>query len=315
MHKIAIIGTGRLGTRLAEQFILDNTCSELYLWNRSQDKLDGTILSLNLWKSILKSEAKIDKLNWAQFNNLDAVVIAIKERYDPRILNTNTLPDWLPKNMRYVGIFNDFPILREICNLLINFKGKVIILTNPVDIMTSLAKRWLKNSTVIGLGTTLDSARLTYYLNKLYSIKVDYSKVLLFGEHGADLFPIYEYWDNSLIKMIDKTEIQRIIKEVQKVGFDIVKNLGYSLQDCALIFSHDISWLLEIDNHHTITSLSYYYENACLGLPVSIQNGNIIFDKNHIPKKELIKLKNIELQIANIVKNLVQYFNWIRKAI
>ena len=115
MHKIAIIGTGRLGTRLAEQFILDNTCSELYLWNRSQDKLDGTILSLNLWKSILKSETKIDKLNWAQFNNLDAVVIAIKERYDPRILNTNTLPDWLPKNMRYVGIFNDFPILREIC--------------------------------------------------------------------------------------------------------------------------------------------------------------------------------------------------------
>ena len=66
------------------------------------------------------------------------------------------------------------------------FKGIFVVITNPVDTMTYLVQKLsgLTEKQVIGTGTSIDSARLRYFLAG--AIKVDPRSMEAFcmGEHG-----------------------------------------------------------------------------------------------------------------------------------
>ncbi|MBF0557071.1 MAG: hypothetical protein HQK96_21365, partial [Nitrospirae bacterium] len=95
--RIAIIGTGRLGTRLAEQIVTDGVCDELYLSNRCTQRLSGTLLSLNIWSKLLQKKTKISILDLKDINLMNVIIIAIKENYDPRtVIRNASFPSWHP---------------------------------------------------------------------------------------------------------------------------------------------------------------------------------------------------------------------------
>lgn len=301
--KIGIIGTGRIGTRLAEQIVLDGYCEELELWNRSKKKLEGTIQSLEIWRSLLPRKTRIGKLNWSKLNTIDLIVIALKEKYDPReLINEDAIPRWLPQNLRYVGFMKDLPLLKEICTRLRNYVGIVSVVTNPVDIMTSLATSWLGNSQVFGLGMSLDSARLSYRLLISKSIAINYINLLLGGEHGSHLIPLNSIW-RSEYRFRAKSMLADL-KEAQRIGFQIVERLGYTLQDCAFVFSDDIRWLAGRQLARRYACMSHQHTDACIGLPLKISNGRISSYFPNLNVREKTALNQVNDNIANLLEKI-----------
>lgn len=270
MNRIAIIGTGRLGTRLAEQIILGGLFDELYLWNRSKEKLRGTILSLSIWGYQICSRTKVIEINWELIESYNIIVIAIKEKYDVRSLYIeNIVPKWIPNNLRYTGLMKDLPQIKEVCSRLTKYTGKIVVITNPVDLITSFISKWLPGCFVFGLGSSVDSVRLSYLITKIVGNPVLPYSLLVGGEHGYNIVPFVSLWDNKeLLSKGFLKNLPKLLIEANELSINIVKDLGYTLQDCAEAFSHDISWLSGSFESQKYSVFSIYKDMSSIGIPV-----------------------------------------------
>lgn len=248
MRRVAVVGTGRVGTRLAEQLVIDHAADAIYLWNRSQDKLNGVITALGVWRPLISSKVQIDRLAFDQINAIDLLVLAIKERYDPRqLMREPGLPDWLPTDLRYIGCMRDLPSVVEVATKLQSYRGIVLVLTNPVDVFTTLIGEMLPNATVLGAGLTLDAARFQVACEEMFGVPAQEFTCPLGGEHGGILVPLKGLW----MQLMGEAKTREVLKHVKEIeerargyGVRIVEDLGFTCQDCAVVVSKDIGWLL-----------------------------------------------------------------------
>lgn len=306
MSKIGIIGTGRIGSHLAEELLSIDNVSEIHLSNRNIDRLNGRILSLKLRAHVLRSKTKVEILDWSNINNLDIIAICIKESYDPRkALLQNELPDWLPHNLRYVGLLKDLPLLKLISTKLINFKGLIAVITNPVEITTYFLKKYLPKSLIYGLGASVDSSRLTYLINRDYNIKVPWYNCPLIGEHGNELLPITNIWSNDKnLTSLSNKAIASLISETKSIGFDIVQNLGFSLQDCVPIFAENLTWLLNENSNKEFVSVAVPTINSCISKPTIVTKDNFI-EFNNFTDSEINFIESVESRLSKLI-NIIE---------
>lgn len=268
MKNVAIIGTGRLGTRLAEQLLLDKVCDSLSLWNRSKQRLKGTIRSLDIWKQLVGINIEINKLEWGRVQHIDTIVLAIKEHYDPRdLIATEELPEWLPHDLRHVGLSRDILLIKELCHRLKQYTGTLLVLTNPVDVVSTFVQTWVRSATVLGAGLSVDEARSRYFLSRIKDKGIGELECPLGGEHGKDCIPLFSLATGPIHVEANRTKVKQAVAEASAIGFEIVKDLGYTLQDCAVVFSQDIQWLLG-QRDDAYRSFSRLYNKACIGWPL-----------------------------------------------
>src|SRR6266542_3899217 len=239
MTSIAIIGTGRLGTQIAEELIRGNEIRALYLWNRSFAKLEGTILSLRVWVSLIGSDVQIEALNFDRLDDIDLVIIAVKERYDARELMVHgSLPAWLPRDLRYVGLLQDLPTIVEVSARLRSYRGPILVLTNPVDVVTTLVSAWVQHAAIVGGGLSVDSARLRFAIRIRTGRNI--ASVPVAGEHGS-FFPVSSMSEE--LSTLMPAELDAAVNEARALGIEIFRDLGYTLHDCAFAFTADALWL------------------------------------------------------------------------
>lgn len=307
MNKIGIIGTGKLGTRLAEQLVLDGHFDEIRLWNRSPEKQRGTFKSLKIWASIIKAKTKIIEFDQNSLESLDIIIIAIKERYDPRIrLMEGLIPSWIPQQLRYAGLLIDLPQVKDVCGKLIDYQGIVAVITNPVDIITSFTSHYLPKAKVFGLGSSVDSARLSYTISEATNCMLEPQDILVGGEHGQNTVPLTSLWNlkKDILDTIEE-KINRWTKLANELSIEIVTDLGYTLQDCAVMFSRDISWLSGKIPNQRYAVFSIPDEIASIGSPVTFENDSTIkvrFDS--LSDSECKKIEDARSQIGSILNKL-----------
>jgi malate/lactate dehydrogenase len=299
MINIAIIGTGKLGTRLAEQLILDKVCDCLFLWNRSKLRLRGTIRSLDVWKQILGIHSEIQRLEWNKLSQIDVIVFAIKEHYDPReLIEIEELPEWLPHDLRHVGLSRDILLIKELCIKLRQYRGTILVLTNPVDVVSTFVQTWVPSATVLGAGLSLDEARSRYILSQMKNQVVAELICPLGGEHGQDCIPLFSLGSDSLQNEANRTRVKQAVNASSNLGVEIVKDLGYTLQDCAVVFSQDIQWLLG-QRQDSFRSFSQRQHNACIGWPLR-KSASGTLERFSVAEEELKALLKVEERIYRI---------------
>lgn len=311
MSRVAIIGTGKLGTRLAEQLVLDGHFDEVLLWNRSQEKLRGTILSLNIWANLLNTKTRISQFDWDSVESLNLIVLAIKEHYDPRaLLKGNPPPSWIPQQLRYAGLLRDLPQVKSVCEKLINFRGTLAVVTNPVDIITSFVSQFLPQTRVYGLGSSVDSARLSYIASNYLGYKVDPQCIPVGGEHGHQIVAFKTLWS------IDQTTYNAISSHVPEwsvtandVSIRIVTDLGYTLQDCAVTFAEDVAWLAGETSSRRYAVFSVFNGVASVGTPVAFGDNSIIHSElGSVSDLEREEIENARSHISSLVQQLKSHF-------
>ncbi|MFZ2162059.1 MAG: hypothetical protein WAW02_07575 [Sideroxyarcus sp.] len=242
---IAIMGVGRLGGNLAQELVRCDTFSKIYLSNRSASGIDSLVLSLRVFASCIGSKTAIYAINEQIPQDVSAVVIAVKENYDPRVLlQSERLPQGLERNVRNIGIKKDIPLVRDVCIKLRGYKGKIFVLSNPVDVFTVLVKEWIPTAEVYGLGVTLDAVRLAYCAQQR-GIKCCANDCHLGGAHTGKLVQLRSLWNHqSAFIAQPELVVEDLLQAASKIGPAIVRGLGFTLHDCVAVFSQDIAWFV-----------------------------------------------------------------------
>ncbi|MGC1426271.1 MAG: NAD(P)-binding domain-containing protein [Nitrosotalea sp.] len=177
---ISIIGAGRVGSAIAflvGQSGLDN----LVIVNRSKNKALGEALDVSNSipeKSLISVMGTDD---FSEMKNSDVVIITVSSG-----IIKEDRAELLPFNV---------PLVSEICKNLTKYadEAKVIVVTNPVDVMAYqiLQQTKFPRERVIGMGSSLDSSRFRYLLAKELGVKQGQIDGSVIGEHGSTMVPLF----------------------------------------------------------------------------------------------------------------------------
>ncbi|AGA68046.1 malate dehydrogenase (NAD) [Desulfitobacterium dichloroeliminans LMG P-21439] len=107
----------------------------------------------------------------------------------------------------------------------------LIILSNPVDIMTYIAlkaSRFTRNR-VIGQSGVLDTARFRYFVADELKVSSEDVTGFVLGVHGDDMVPLVRYCSVHGIpiqQLLSEEKIKKIIERTRHAGAEIVNLLG-----------------------------------------------------------------------------------------
>lgn len=193
----------------------------------------------------------------------------------------------------------------------INFRNSpyVIVITNPVDIISNTVKRFsnLPSSRVIGIGTFLDSLRLSYYLSELSNFHLTDFETMVCGEHGDSQVAIFSH---STLKglpiighdSIDTNLLEQAVFKTKNAANQIrqtQEGTTYGVSICAeflfnyLIDGGTYQLSLSVQTDEYYRELLQLKEDLYLGLPVIINSGEIELNRNiTFSKDELMRMRN-----------------------
>lgn len=173
-RKVVIIGCGFVGSTTAFCLMQSGLFSEMVLIDSDRNKAEGEALDINHGIPF----AKPMKIYAGDYDDIiDASVVIITAGANQK--EGETRLDLVKKN---ISIFKS--IIAEINKR--NIMGVVLIVTNPVDILTTLTIKLsnLPKNKIFGSGTVLDTARLKYELGKHLNVDSRSVHAFIIGEHG-----------------------------------------------------------------------------------------------------------------------------------
>lgn len=175
--KISIIGVGTVGSAVATAVKNTGFVHEIVLFDRDGIRARAAAEDLGHAASF-GFDVKISAVsNYRGIRGSDIVIVAAGANQKPG----ETRMDLLNKN---AGVIQDI-IPRVMANVDAK-KVKIIILTNPLDVMVMLTTKLSKlpASRVIGTGTMLDTARLRTILARQLDVSTQSINAYVVGEHG-----------------------------------------------------------------------------------------------------------------------------------
>lgn len=308
-NKVVIVGTGMVGMSYAYSMVNQGTCEELVLIDIDVERAKGEAMDLNHGLNFGQRKMKIYAGDYSDCKDAYIICItagAIQAEGETRL-------DLLNKNTKIMKIIID--------NIKSSgFEGILLIATNPVDIMTYVAQTlsgYDKNK-VIGSGTTLDSARLSYMLSEKLDINPKNIHAYVMGEHGDSQFvawsyalqgvqPIYQIASRK-DSNICYDDLSKIEDEVRNVAYEIIKRKRSTYYGIGMALTAITKAILE--NENSILTISSYlngqygHDDVYIAVP-SVVNKDGVREVIQLPleKNEKEKLdKSIEIMKENIAK-------------
>jgi L-lactate dehydrogenase len=107
----------------------------------------------------------------------------------------------------------------------LNAGATILVVSNPVDILTQLAvdAGMVPASQVLGLGTVLDTCRFRSLLADHFKTSPTDIKALILGEHGDSMVPI---WSSATIGGVALSSVPGFTQSVAEGIFDFTKKSG-----------------------------------------------------------------------------------------
>ncbi len=173
-RKVAIIGCGFVGAASAFALMQSGLFSEMVLIDADPKKAEGEAMDISHGEAY----ARPMKIYAGTYDDIaDAAIIIITAGANQKPGETRL--DLVQKN---VGIFKS--IIPEIAKR--NYQGILLIVANPVDILTYTALKLsgLPENRVIGSGTVLDTARFREILGNHLGVDNRSVHAFIVGEHG-----------------------------------------------------------------------------------------------------------------------------------
>ncbi|KKQ27058.1 MAG: L-lactate dehydrogenase [Candidatus Magasanikbacteria bacterium GW2011_GWC2_37_14] len=293
--KIAIIGAGAVGSTAAYVATLKNLAAQIILIDVNETKEAGEVMDIADGLCFVDTGC-VKGANFKDAADADVIVITAGLAQKPG----ETRLDLVKKNAT---------ILKSILKQIGKIKSTSIILmiANPVDILTYLAQEWsgLPKNQVFGSGTTLDTARLKTELSHLLKISSHNIHGFVMGEHGDSEFVAWSTVNVGGVaiektKLLDKKQYPQIAERVKKEAYEIINRKGATFYGIAMVISEIIEAILY--DQHKILPISARLKNwqgisdVCLGAPTVIGRCGVIkhwpINLNANEKKKLQKSAN-----------------------
>ena len=173
-RKAAIVGCGFVGSASAFALMESGLFSELVLIDADRNRAEGEALDISHGLPFSKP-MQIYAGDYEDISDAAVVIVTAGAGQKPG----ETRLDLVKKN---VAIFKS--IIPQIAKY--NQSGILLIVANPVDILTYVAKQLsgFPDNRVFGSGTVLDTARLKYLLGEHLGVDSRSIHAFIIGEHG-----------------------------------------------------------------------------------------------------------------------------------
>lgn len=173
-HKVVIIGCGMVGSTIAYTLMNSELYNQIVLIDSDMSRAEGEALDISHGIPFHRP-MQIYAGSYEDASDAELIIIAAggnQSASETRLDLTNRNVD----------------IIRQIIPLIMchNYSGRLLIVSNPVDILTYVAWKLsgLPREHVIGSGTVLDSARLKYLIGRHIDVDSRSVHAYVIGEHG-----------------------------------------------------------------------------------------------------------------------------------
>ncbi len=222
-RKAAMIGCGFVGSASVFALMMSGLFSEIVLLDADRDKAEGEAMDISHGVAY-GSPCRIYAGDYPDLKDASIVIISAGANQKP----DETRLDLVNKNVAIMKSI--IPSVMEQ-----GFDGILLIVANPVDILTYVAQKisGLPENRVIGSGTVLDSARLKTELSEHLNVDAGNIHTFIIGEHGDSEIVA---WSSANITGIHINEfcemrgyydhsqsMQKIAERVKNSAYEIIK--------------------------------------------------------------------------------------------
>ncbi|MBU4252435.1 MAG: malate dehydrogenase [Candidatus Omnitrophica bacterium] len=303
--KISIIGAGNVGSLAAMRIAADGS-GDVLLIDIVKGLALGKALDLEDARPLLKSNYSIkgsDDITQIKDSNIIVVTAGLARK---------------PGMTREELITKNAQILKDVCLKIKELApdAVVIIVTNPLDIMTLFALKitGFKPGKLFGMGISLDTARFINLISQELHLPATDIEALVIGAHGEGMLPLPRFAKVkgvSLDEFISDDKIESLINRTINRGAQIVANLGTGsafFAPSAAIAS--IVKTIVKDEKRTIGLCSYLngqygIKDTCIGVPCRVgKNGIEQVMELDLSQDELTQLTKSAMAVAQTAAQL-----------
>ncbi len=293
LRKVGIIGCGFVGSSIAFALMQSKLYSEMVLVDVNKDKAEGEAMDISDGLPYA-APMNIYAGNYDDLGDASLIIITAGVNQKPG----ETRLQLIEKNRAIMG-----SVISEIKKT--PFEGILLIVSNPVDILTyeALKVSGYDENKVIGSGTVLDTARLKDEISK--HLKVDSQNVhtMIIGEHGDSEVPIWSITNIAGVPLNNFCELRgfydheegmrKLYENVRDSAYRIIERKGATYYGIAMAVTR-IARCIVRDEHAVLpVSTVLHGEYGIDGISLSVPS---ILGKNGVEKVLEIKLNENELE-------------------
>ncbi len=270
---ISIIGAGRVGSTIALQLVLREV-DDLHLIDVVEGLAKGQALDLSQMASGSDSDIKITGSdNYGSLNGSDLIIIPAGFARTPDM----TRLDLLSKNQEIVKYASQK--IKEFAP-----SAMVLIVTNPVDVMTYLALKitGFPRERVFGMGGLLDSLRFKNVISSILGISYRSVDTLVIGEHGENMVPLDRFSSSNGIPiraLISKKELEDAVLETRKSAAQVISLKGATTfapsQAVATMVEAVVSDKKSLIPTSVLLEGEFGVSDICMGVPAILGAGGV----------------------------------------
>ncbi|MFZ5648241.1 MAG: L-lactate dehydrogenase [Bacillota bacterium] len=268
-RKIAVVGTGSVGSASAYALMISGLVSEMVLVDIDKKRAEGEAMDLAHGASFV-SPIRIYSGNYEDCHDADIIVFSAGANQKPG----ETRLDLINKNTA---------VLKDVLPKIIGPESNSILLmvSNPVDVLTYAALRitGLAPNRVLGSGTVLDSSRFRYLISEKCRVEARNIHAYVVGEHGDSEVPLWSLANIAGITVenfchmhgipcLDKKEISG---QVRRAGYEIIERKGATYYAIGLAVRRICEGIIRDENSVlTVSGLldgEYGLKDVCISLP------------------------------------------------
>jgi L-lactate dehydrogenase len=171
---VGVIGTGAVGQAVTGALVASGLCERVLVASRTREQAAALVDDLDDMRAGLGSPVRPAPAEVEELRVCAAVVVAVRARFT----NTRT------SDVRMGGAQANGPVIRSLAGQLAGYRGTVLVVTNPVDLLARLFAEVSGCPRVFGIGSGLDSARYRLALARLLDVPVSAVAGHVIGEHG-----------------------------------------------------------------------------------------------------------------------------------
>ncbi len=300
--QIGIIGAGNVGSTLARR-ILELDLANVVLLDVIPNRTKGLALDLNQAQAITGGNCSI--LGTEDYSDLKDVEIVVITAGFPRKPGMSR-EDLLKINGQLVQSITEQALIQAP-------DAKLIVVTNPLDVMTHLAWKvsGIPKHRVLGMGGILDSARFAQFIAWELQISRRDIRAMVLGGHGDLMVPLARHTTVNgipLSELLPREQIEPLVERTRNGGAEIVSLLqsGSAYYAPAAATAEMVAAIL--NSHQRIVPASVYLEGdygisgVCMGVPIKL-GANGVEQLIELPLNAE-ELQALQTSAANIASNI-----------
>ena len=270
-RKVVVVGAGSVGTTYIYALLNSGLATEIALIDVDKSRVEGEVMDLSHGLPFIPPiHIRAGGYSDCADANLIVVTAGAKQTHG---------------QSRMELVKENAKIVKSICRSLKNQNSKAILVmvTNPVDILTRLTiseLRWPRKR-IIGSGTVLDSARFKYMLSQHCNVDARNVHAYILGEHGDSEVPAWSMTHIAGVpireycltcNICDYKECHKhIADDVRQSAYHIIDYKGSTYYGIGLSLVRITEAILRNENSiltvSTLLKGEYGLNDVCLSVP------------------------------------------------